>query len=218
MLKRYNFKINAKHELCEECIEYVCCHTYSCLSLENCSICLEDLLPSNVVYLNVCGHKYHRSCILTTTAYAEVARSTMLKEEHELEIEMINADFNEGLITNSQRIASKEIENNRYSSKVGQSILCPQYKCPYCTIESNKLLTYEEVFQLCCNSIMPPIAFVSAGEYHYCFNKYKLRLKPTPQMLDYLKNTKELFGEELLQNNLNDPEPFLRIMYESHLL
>lgn len=209
-----HFKIRPKHELCEECIEYVCSHTYPCLSLENCSICLEPLSPGNVVYLNACGHTFHRNCILTTTSYAEVARSDMLKEEHRLNTAMINAEEH---ISDSQRIAFINGNDNAYIALKLKEAFSDNHKCPYCTIKSDKLLTYEEVFRLCSNSIMPPIASVSMGEYHWYFNKYKIRLNPTPQMLDYLKTSKELIGERLLllqQTNISaNPRSMYNYLY-----
>lgn len=189
--------IKPVHCLCEECIEYVCLHTYPLLSLEdNCPICMETMNATNVAYMSACGHRFHRNCISTYVSYDEVSKSAALAENLALLKTDIKLDTE---MSSNDKSILVEFYNRRYMENVLDKFVSPAFGCPYCKIESKDLLSYQEVFCLCCNSVMPKIGSVSMGYYHALFNHYKVRLHPTPEMLDYLRQSKELVGEANLK-------------------
>lgn len=195
--------IQPRHEVCEECIDYVCEHTYPCLALNDCSICMDAITPSAVAYMSLCGHAFHRECIQTANSYREVAKSTRRMEERRLGRAVIRDDPD--LSEEDRNAILQEHDRRGVNYALLHAFDCLGYTCPYCTQQSKELLTYDQVHILCCNSVMPAPGATSAGIYHKMFDKYKVRLRPTPSMLSYLKDSKELMGDFLfLEGNVSN--------------
>jgi hypothetical protein len=178
--------------ICEECIEYVCEHMYPCLKLEDCNVCMEPLTQQSVRYFNDCRHALCRTCLLTANAYREVHENAKMMDTVRLERYVAGSSA-----CIEDRDAFKAYENCVIGDILRKRLLNDGYVCPYCTLKSKKLLTYDELHIECCNSVMPRIASVCAETYHAAFRHHKHRLRPTTEMLEYIRLSKELFGEHL---------------------
>lgn len=206
-----------KHVLCEECVEYVCHHNYPCLDLsqDKCPICVENMTSENTVYLNNCAHKIHLNCAINI----EIHENIRIEEEHQnnmmelknelrhLELLLQISIFN----STRNRIKSEIIElkhiitfiQNKYIERKLEKTLKMNIKCPYCRIYSTSTFSYNDIYKMCCNSVLPPLPkkngrlihmTIIAYEYNKKYEEYKCRLYPTEEMKEYISDCQELMG------------------------
>ena len=73
---------------CEECLEYVCCHKFPILNIEDdvCFVCLDPFAKSNVSYMNNCNHKCHKNCMNQCIVSLDVSYYEKLIEERDIYI------------------------------------------------------------------------------------------------------------------------------------
>jgi len=204
--------IQFKHEMCGECVEYICIHNYPCLDIDDdCPICLEPYNKQNVCYLDKCHHKIHIDCLKTNALQTEVKHS----EEHleainEIRAEIAELEMERGTLGGYlEYIRSRlfNMESIRYTKKMLED---KKYKCVLCRCINDNILTYDDMFIACCNSVMPEIGDVSASHYCKLFEKYKCRLCPTQDMTKYVKEVKSLMAESIIfQRNLLEEKQML---------
>ncbi len=181
--------------ICQECMEYVCHHNYTCLDIQDdCPICLEKLYTYNTVYLN-CGHKYHIECIQIYVDKSNEDKFKLLDEQLEIDINRTNLREDFGVQSKLEIIKMYKRHNLEDKIHLSFANFKNNVTCCYCSQVSNQVITYKQHFQNICNSVLPSIGTISAIDYIQLYDKYKYRLMPTEDMEKYYKETKLLFKE-----------------------
>lgn len=229
--------IEKKHELCLECMDYVCHHNYNVLDLnDTCGVCLDSFTKENVVYLSDCYHKCCCNCVHSVQAVMENNAEQKYKDcvdSINNQIALLKNNLLGNLMNNRHNINCEInwLENNLSILKkqhIEKKLLCGlrnEIKCIICNkINTGRLLTYKDMYSICCNSILPPFSktseSVSAYEYVEQYNKYKCRLLPTPEMLNYVKECNDLMGsvweKEKLLNTKNNRQNLYDLLHRKY--
>lgn len=206
-------QIPFKHELCEHCVEYVCHHNYQLLNLQDdvCCVCCEPITKDNAIYLNKCLHKFHDECITNVEIYNEIKTEEKYHEDitaiqqsiSQLQVQLSETDEHGQIdVINAINILECElryIRQKRITTKLNE-MFKRKVECPYCRTKNTDRYSYFDVYQLCCNSVLPPLPkfgeymTLSAYEYNKLYKQYRYRLRPTNEMKEYIDNCQELMG------------------------